>query len=91
MAGHALCADLIITTNLQVMTKLNAHFQPDARHIVIVEEAPDMQTAEREADQFLNAESKADEGGCCYLRVRSSGIKRDDGYYFKVVAVAGQA
>jgi hypothetical protein len=69
----------------------NAHFQPDARHIVIVEEAPDMQTAEQEADRFLTAESQADEGGCCYLRVHSSGIKRDSGYYFKVVAVAGES
>ncbi|HVU94011.1 MAG TPA: hypothetical protein VHE34_02265 [Puia sp.] len=70
------------------MTKQNTHFQPDARHIVVVEEAPDMQTAEREADQFLIAESKADEAGCCYQRVHSSGIKRDSGYYFKVVATS---
>ena len=68
------------------MTKQNAHFQADARHIVIVEDAPDMLTAEQEADSFLSAESKADEGGCCYLRVHSSGIKRETGYYFKVVA-----
>lgn len=73
------------------MTKSNAHFQPDARHIVIVEEAPDMQTAEREADRFLAVESQSDEGGCCYQRVRSSGIKRDTGYYFKVVAMDGKA
>ena len=73
------------------MTKQNAHFQPDARHIVIVEEAPDMQAAEQEADRFLIAESKADEAGCCYQRVHSSGIKRDSGYYFKVVAMDGQA
>lgn len=82
---------MTITTNFQVMTKQNTHFQPDARHIVIVEQAPDMQTAEREADRFLSAESNADEGGCCYQRVQSSGIKRDTGYYFKVVAMAGQA
>jgi hypothetical protein len=71
------------------MSNTNTHFQQDARHIVIVEGAPDMQSAEREADQFLNIESKADEAGCCYTRVQSSGIKRDNGYYFKVVAVDG--
>lgn len=73
------------------MTKPNTHFQPDARHIVIVEEAPDMLTAEQEADRFLAIESQSDEGGCCYQRVHASGIKRDTGYYFKVVATAGQA
>ena len=68
---------------------INTHFKEDARHIVIVEQAPDMATAEQEADKFLRAESSADEGGCCYVRVSSSGIQRDKEYYFKVVAVDG--
>jgi hypothetical protein len=69
------------------MPNVKTHFKADARHIVIVEDAPDIQTAEKEADQFLRMESQADEGGCSYIRVRSSGIKRDRDYYFKVVAM----
>jgi len=71
------------------MTSTRTHFQPDARHIVIVEAAPDMESAEKEADTFLDAESAADEAGCCYIRAKASGIKRGADYYFKVVAVAG--
>lgn len=67
---------------------------PDIAHqllliyIVIVEAAPDMESAEKEADDFLDAESAADEAGCCYVRAKASGIKRGADYYFKVVAVA---
>ena len=67
------------------------HFRQDTRHIVIVEEAPDMETAEKQADAFLLAESSADESGTCYLRAKASGIKREAGYYFKVVTVSDPA
>ena len=65
------------------------HFQSDARHVMVVEDAPDMETAEREADKFLELESGADEGGCSYIRIKSSGIPLEGKYYFEVVVVAG--
>jgi hypothetical protein len=71
------------------MASTKTHFQEDARHIVIVEEAPDMESAEREADNFLSAESRADEAGACFIRVQCSGIKRENRYHFKVVSTSG--
>jgi len=72
------------------MNTPRTYFQPETRHIVIVENASDMQTAEQEADKFLDAESAADEGGSCYVRASASGIQRDNGFYFKVVMTAGK-
>jgi hypothetical protein len=70
------------------MTNVKTHFQEGTRHILVVEEAPDMDTACTQADEFLKVESSADEGGACFLRAKASGIKRGENYYFKVVAVA---
>lgn len=63
-----------------------AYFQPDDRNIVIVESAPDMINAEREADRFLEEVSSMDEGGTTFSRIQCSGVKQEGKYYFEVIA-----
>jgi hypothetical protein len=70
------------------MSLANTHFQPDNRHILIVEQAADMPEAEREADRFLKEVSDADEGGSFFCRIKASGMVREGHYYFQVVALA---
>ena len=65
-----------------------AHFQEDNRNIVIVEEAGNMEEAEAMADEFLNGEMAADEGGARYQRIKVSGIRRGDKYYFEALISA---
>jgi hypothetical protein len=68
------------------MSPCKTYFEAGDRHIVVVEKAPDMATAEKEADQFLRLASEMDEGATTFTRIQVSGIKREDKYYFKVVA-----
>lgn len=65
----------------------NAYFEPGDRHNVVVENVADMAAAEREADRFLSDASSADESGSAFVRIRSSGVKRNERYYFKAVMV----
>jgi hypothetical protein len=65
----------------------NAYFEPGDRHNVVVENAVDMATAEQEADRFLSEVSSTDECGSACVRIKSSGVKRNDRYYFKAVMV----
>ena len=65
-----------------------AYFQPDNRSIIIVENCSDMQTAEKQADEFLNVITSMDEAGSHYQRIQVSGIQREGKYYFDVVVVA---
>jgi hypothetical protein len=64
-----------------------AHFQPDNRNIVIVENCPDMRDAEKAADQFLDVITSCDEAGSHYQRVQVSGVQREGKYFFDVVVV----
>lgn len=65
----------------------NAYFEPGDRHNVVVEDVPDMAAAEREADLFLSEASSTDESGSTFVRIKSSGVKRNERYYFKAVMV----
>ncbi|HMI59971.1 MAG TPA: hypothetical protein VK518_03660 [Puia sp.] len=65
-----------------------AYFQPDNRSIIIVENCSDMQTAEKQADEFLETITSMDEAGCHYQRIQVSGTEREGKYYFDVVVVA---
>ena len=65
-----------------------AYFQPDNRNFIIVENCSDMQTAEKQADEFLNNITAMDEAGSHYLRIQVSGTKREGKYFFDVVVVA---
>jgi len=65
-----------------------AYFQPDNRNIIIVENCSDMQTAEKQADEFLETITSMDEAGSHYQRIQVSGIRHEDKYYFDVVVVA---
>ena len=65
-----------------------AYFQPDNRSIIIVENCSDMQTAEKEADEFLSVITSMDEAGSHYQRIQVSGTQRENKYYFDVVVVA---
>ncbi|MBS1606884.1 MAG: hypothetical protein JST42_29785 [Bacteroidetes bacterium] len=64
-----------------------AHFQPDDRNIVIVEDCRDIRDAEKAADQFLEGETSCDEAGSHYQRVQVSGVQREGKYFFDVVVV----
>ena len=65
----------------------NVHFQEDTRHILIIEEAGGMPETEAEAlaDEYLSIVDAMDEGGARHQRIKVSGIRRDDKYYFDVV------
>ena len=65
-----------------------AYFQPDNRSIIIVENCSDMQTAEKQADEFLNVITSMDEAGSHYQRIQVSGIQWEGKYYFDVIVVA---
>jgi hypothetical protein len=65
----------------------NAHFQPDNRDIVIVEDCTDLKTAEKQADEFLDSVSSQDEAGAHYQRIQVSGVEREGKYYFDVVVL----
>lgn len=67
------------------MTTTNIYFEPGDRHNVVVENVADMTAAEQEADRFLQAVSATDECGSALVRIKSSGVRRNDRYYFKVV------
>jgi hypothetical protein len=64
-----------------------AYFEPGDRHNVVVEDVADMAAAEQEADRFLSEASQADESGSAFVRIKSSGVKRNDRYFFKAVIV----
>ena len=70
-----------------IMPTPNAHFQPDDRNIVIVEDCADMGGAERAADEFLESMTSCDEAGSHYQRIQVSGVQREGKYYFDVVVV----
>lgn len=65
----------------------NTYFEPGDRHNVVVEDVADMTAAEQEADRFLSEASACDESGSAFVRIKSSGVKRNDRYYFKAVIV----
>ncbi len=65
----------------------NAYFEPGDRHNVVVENVADMAAAEKEADRLLTEASSTDESGSTFVRIKSSGVKRNDRYYFKAVMV----
>lgn len=65
----------------------NAYFEPGDRHNIVVEDVADMTAAEQEADRFLSEASQAEESGSAFVRIKSSGVKRNDRYYFKAVIV----
>jgi hypothetical protein len=65
----------------------NVYFEPGDRHSVVVEDVADMIAAEREADRFLSEATSSDESGSVFVRIKSSGVKRNDRYYFKAVMV----
>jgi len=70
-----------------IMPTPTAHFQPDDRNIVIVEDCPDIHDAEKAADQFLDTITSCDEAGSHYQRIQVSGIQREGKYFFDVVVV----
>jgi hypothetical protein len=70
------------------MSTPNAYFQPDNRSIIIVENCTDMQTAEKQADDFLEAITSMDEAGSHYQRIQVSGTWHEGKCYFDVVVVA---
>lgn len=66
----------------------NVHFQEDGRHILIVEDVKGedgLAEAEAIADEYLSIVDAMDEGGARYQRIKVSGTRRDDKYYFDVV------
>jgi len=70
-----------------IMPTPSAHFQPDDRNIVIVENCRDIRDAEKAADQFLQGETSCDEAGSHYQRIQVSGVQREGKYFFDVVVV----
>jgi hypothetical protein len=84
-------ADLSKVQELRRFFKLrimkHAYFEPGDRHNVVVEDVADMAAAEQEADRLLSEASSADESGSTFVRIKSSGVKRNDRYYFKAVMV----
>jgi hypothetical protein len=69
------------------MADKKIYFEEGDRHNLVVENVAGMEVAEQEADRFLCEASKADEGGASFVRIKVSGVKRNDRYYFKVVMV----
>lgn len=69
------------------MPTSNAHFQPDSRNVVIVEDCRNIHDAEKQADEFLASITSQDEAGAHYQRIKVSGVERDGKYYFDVVVV----
>ncbi len=63
------------------------YFQPDNRHIVIVENCKDLSAAQQHVDQFLEEVSSQDEAGAHYQRIQVSGTEQKGTYYFDVVVV----
>jgi hypothetical protein len=70
------------------MSTPKTYFQPDNRNIIIVENCGDMQTAEKQADDFLETITSMDEAGSHYQRIQVSGNFHEGKYYFDVVVVA---
>ena len=70
-----------------IMPTPTAHFQPDDRNIVIVEDCRNIQEAEKAADQFLDTITSCDEAGSHYQRIQVSGVRREGKYFFDVVVV----